>query len=95
MENLLDIYSRPYNEDYPVVCFDERPCQLIGDILSPMPMKPKKIKKQDYQYERMGTCALLVALEAKRGYRLVETRQNRKKKDYTRFMQKRSKQYPR
>jgi len=40
MEQVLDIYERPYNPRRPVVCFDERPCQLLGDVLMPIPMKP-------------------------------------------------------
>ena len=43
MEQVLDIYERPYDPRRPVICFDERPCQLLGDVLMPIPMKLTKM----------------------------------------------------
>ncbi len=63
MEQVLDIYERSYNRDYPVVCFDERLCQLLGDVLMPIPMKPGRVERQDYEYKRNGTCVVLMAVE--------------------------------
>ena len=51
MENILDLYEQPYDEKKPLVCFDERPCPLIAEVRAMLPMKPRQIKKQDYEYE--------------------------------------------
>ena len=59
MEHLLAIYALPYDPAYPVVCFDERPCFLIGDTLVPVPMQEGKVRKQHYAYEKFGSCAPL------------------------------------
>jgi hypothetical protein len=63
----------PYNEKLPVVCFDELPVQLLGETVAPLPMKAGKPQRVDYEYERHGTCSLLVAFEPLTGQRLVET----------------------
>ena len=63
MENVLTLYEQPYDPRHPVVCFDERPCQLIGDLLVPIPMKPGSSKKEHYEYVRNGTCCILIAFD--------------------------------
>jgi len=88
MEDILHLYSLPYNEQLPVVCFDELPVQLLGEGVAPLPMKAGKPKRVDYEYAREGTCSLLVAFEPLTGRRLVETSRQRTKADYSRFMQK-------
>ena len=52
MGEVLDLYEEPYDPLGPVVCFDERPCQLIGDVMDPLPMKPGHIERFDSEYER-------------------------------------------
>ena len=94
MERVLDIYERPYDPKRPVVCFDERPCQLLGDVMIPMPMKPGACQRQDYHYERNGTCVVLMALEPQAGQRFAEVREQKTKKDYAQFMKKLAEQYP-
>jgi hypothetical protein len=74
MEQVLDVYERPYDSQRPVICFDERPCQLIGDVLMPLPMQPGKVQREDYHYERNGTCCVLMVVEPLAGYRMVEVR---------------------
>jgi len=86
MEQVLDIYERPYHPRYPVVCFDERPCQLLGDVLMPIPMKPGRVERQDYHYQRNGTCAVLMAVEPLAGRRIVNVTEQKTKKDYAEFM---------
>lgn len=86
MEQVLDIYERPYNLEYPVICFDERPCQLIGDVLVPIPMQAGQPLRQDYHYERNGTCVVLMAVEPLAGKRIIDVREQKTKKDYARFM---------
>lgn len=57
MEDVLDLYAEAYKPWQPVVCFDERPCQLVSDTLEPLPRKPGRAKRVDYEYERQG-CAM-------------------------------------
>jgi hypothetical protein len=64
MEDVLDLYAEPFDPKRPWVCFDERPCQLVGDVLAPLPMKPGKPKRIDNEYERKrGIVSGLVAVE--------------------------------
>ena len=63
MEDILDLYEEPYDPKRPVIGVDERPCQLIGDVVMPIPMKPGKPKKEDNEYERNGTCCVFIACE--------------------------------
>jgi len=94
MEQVLDVYERAYNKRRPVVCFDERPCQLLGDVLMPIPMKPGSIKKVDYHYKRNGTCCVLMAIEPLAGRRIVKVTKQKTKKDYAMFMKKLAAAYP-
>jgi len=94
MEQVLDIYERPYDPAYPVVCFDERPCQLLGDVLMPIPMKPGRVERQDYEYERNGTCVVLMAVEPLAGRRISKVTAQRTKKDYAEFMKNLAASYP-
>jgi len=94
MEQVLDIYERPYDPAYPVVCFDERPCQLLGDVLMPIPMKPGRVERQDYEYERNGTCVVLMAVEPLIGHRVITVTERRTKKDYAEFMKALAASYP-
>jgi len=86
MENILDLYELPYNPKRPVICFDERPCQLLDNVVTPLPMEPGKPIRQDYHYDRNGVCSLLIAFEPLRGSRFVQIRKQRTKKDYALFM---------
>lgn len=88
MEGILHLYGLPYDEAHPVVCFGERPCVLHGEVVEPLEMRPGKPPRQDYEYERRGTCSLLVAFEPLTGFRLVEVSKARTAEDYTRFMQR-------
>jgi hypothetical protein len=94
MEHVLDIYERSYDARQPVVCFDERPCQLLGNVLMPIPMKPGRVEREDYHYKRNGTCVVLMAVEPLAGRRLVKVTQRKTKKDYAQFMQALSVSYP-
>lgn len=87
MEDLLDLYALPYDPRYPVICFDERPCQLLGETLVPVPMQPGTCYKYDYHYERHGVCTVFIAVEPLTGFRFVQVRAQRTKTDYAEFMQ--------
>lgn len=86
MEHILELYQQPYDPQNPLWCFDERPCQLLGDTLVPIPMKPGKKWRYDHHYERKGTCNLLIAFQPHTGQRVVQVTQRRTAKDYARFM---------
>lgn len=88
MEEVLNVYEQDYNPQRPVICFDERPCQLIGDLLAPIPMEVGQVQRQDHHYRRNGTCVVLMAFEALAGKRIVEVRERKTKKDYAKFMRK-------
>lgn len=88
MEQVLALYSLPYNPKRPVICVDERPCQLIEDKLVPMPMEAGRPKREDYEYKRKGVCTVFIAFEPHTGFRITETRDRRTKQDYAAFMQK-------
>jgi hypothetical protein len=94
MERLLAVYARPYDPAYPVVCFDERPCFLIGDTLVPVVMQPGQVRKQHYEYEKLGSCALLCAIEPLTGRRLGQVHARRTKREYTLFCQALAAAYP-
>jgi hypothetical protein len=94
MEQILALYALPYDPAYPVICFDERPCFLIGDTLTPIPMQPGTVRKQHYTYEKLGSCALLAAIEPLTGLRLGQVHPQRTKREYTLFCQALAAQYP-
>jgi hypothetical protein len=94
MEDLLDLYEESYDPKRPVLCVDERPCQLVGDVVSPIPMKSGSPKKEDNEYERNGTCNVFIAFEPLTGWRYLEIREHRKRIDYAEFMDTVSWMYP-
>jgi hypothetical protein len=94
MEDILDLYDQPYDTKHPVICFDERPCQLIGDVLVPIPMKPGKPKKEGYEYIRNGTCCILIAFEPHTGTRMIRVFKHRTRADYAKYMKELTQYYP-
>jgi len=93
MEQVLDVYEQEYDVKRPVLCFDERPCQLIGDVLVPIPIMAGQPKREDYHYERNGTCVVLLAVEPLSGKRIVDVREQKTKKDYAAFMNRVAQEY--
>ena len=85
MEQILSLYNLPYDPAYPVVCFDERPCFLIGDKVEPLPIQTGKPSKEHYAYEKFGSAALLAAIEPLTGHRIAQLYQRRTKKEYALF----------
>ena len=86
MEDVLGVYAQPYNPAYPVICFDERPCFLIADTITPIPTQSGKIAKEHYSYEKNGSCCLLAAIEPLQGKRIAQVYDQRTKKEYTAMM---------
>lgn len=94
MERLLWLYSLPLDPRFPVICFDERPCFLIGNTVSGLAMKAGSQHKEHYEYEKLGSCALLAALEPKTGKRLAQVFDHRRKREYALFLEELAAQYP-
>jgi hypothetical protein len=94
MERILWLYALPYDPLYPVVCFDERPCFLIGDLIEPIAMQTGQVRKEHYAYEKNGSCALLAAIEPLTGYRLAQVHARRTKREFTLFCQALAAAYP-
>ena len=83
MEQILWLYAQPYDPAHPVVCFDERPCFLIGDRVEPLAMQSGRVKKEHYAYEKHGSCALLAAIEPFTGKRIAQVQRQRTMKEFT------------
>mgnify|MGYP000070001879 FL=1 len=94
MENLLRLYALPYDARYPVICFDERPCFLIGELVEGLAPQPGQVAKEHYAYSKHGSCVVLAAREALRGQRLMRVYSQRTQKEYTAFMQELAALYP-
>lgn len=88
MERVLDVYKRPYNKDYPVVCMDESPKQLIDELRKSIPMKPGQEARVDYEYIRNGMVNIFMANEPLKGKRFVSITEFKTKKDWAKFMKK-------
>lgn len=90
----MDLYEKDYDPDYPVVCVDEKPCQILTDVVEPLPMGDGRVKRYDYTYKRNGTCNVFIAFEPLSGRRFVEVRRYRRRNDYAHFMKALDKKYP-
>ncbi len=86
MEQVLDVYHRPYDPDCPVVCMDETPRQLIGETREPLPASAGQPRRVDYEYRRMGTCNVFMAAEPLAGTRMTKVTERRAKCDFAQFL---------
>ena len=82
MEDVLAVYARPYDPRRPVVCMDEKPYQLLGQVRDPIPAEPGHDRKEDSEYVRHGTCSIFVWVEPLRGRRRVDAQPHRTKIDW-------------
>lgn len=94
MEIILRLYLLPYNPLRPVVCFDERPCFLIGDTIKGLDMKPGQVAKENYAYTKHGSCSVLAMIEPLTGKRYAHIRRKRRKKEFALYMRKLATLYP-
>jgi hypothetical protein len=94
MEDVLNLYQQDYDANNPLICFDERPCHLIDDLIQPLPMTPGNPKREDYHYQRNGMCNLFIALQPHTGQRLVAVYQQKTGKEYADFFKQISEWYP-
>jgi len=93
MEDVLNLYEQPYDPLNPQVTFDERPCQLIDNVLQPLPMEAGKPKREDYHYQRNGVCNVFIAFQPHTGQRLVSVYQRRTAKEYADFFKQLSEHF--
>ena len=86
MEKVLDVYRRPDDAAFPVVCMDETPRQLIGETRQPVAMAPGRPAREDYEYRRCGTCNVFMATEPLAGRRMTKVTERKTKIDWARFL---------
>lgn len=86
MEDILDLYQRPYNPKEPVVCLDEKSIQLLAEVRDPVTSSTTAVRKRDYEYKRNGTRNIFVAVEPKGGRRRLKVTKRRKKPDFARAL---------
>ena len=82
MEDVLDVYQRPYDPQVPMVCMDEHPVQLLKETRQPLPAAPGKPEKVDYEYERNGTANIFMFTEPLNGTRHVHVTEHRTAVDW-------------
>jgi len=88
MEDVLAVYARPYDEDYPVVCMDEKPFQLLDERTQPIKMAEDNHKlREDCQYERKGSCSIFMFTEPLAGWRNAQALPGRTSEDWARKIQ--------
>jgi hypothetical protein len=87
MEMVLDVYMRPYDPRYPVVCMDESPKQLIAEKRTPIAASPGRPARCDYEYVRCGVCNTFLACEPLAGKRIVKTNETKTKHDWAQFVE--------
>src|SRR6202021_2497269 len=86
MEDVLDLYAEAPDPDRPVVCFDESPVQLIGEVRQPIPAEPGQLERYDCEYRRNGPVTLFVCVDVHRPWRQVKVTERRAAEDYARCM---------
>jgi len=94
MEKVLDVYKRPYDPAFPVVCMDESPKQLIAETKLPVPAKPGRLTRYDYEYERTGVCNIFMANEPLAGKRMVRVIERKTIPDWAHFVNDIADNYP-
>jgi hypothetical protein len=86
MEDVLEVYKRPYDPKYPQVCMDETSKQLLSDTQKPLPAKPEHPERYDYEYKREGVSNLFMFFEPLMGKRQVKVTEQRTRKDWAEAM---------
>ena len=86
MESVLDVYRRPYDARFPVVCMDESPRQLIDEVKTPIAGAPGRPARYDYEYKRHGVCNVFMANEPLAGKRMVNVTERKTKRDWAFFI---------
>lgn len=94
MERILWLYAQPYDPTRPVLCYDERPCFLIGEVVETQPMKQGQPEREHYAYEKLGSCSLLATIEPLTGKRIADVFDQRRKIEFALHFQRVAANYP-
>ncbi len=94
MELVLDTYKQPYHPEFPVICMDESPKQLIKETRQSITSKPGSLAKFDYEYERCGVCNIFLASEPLAGKRFVKITKRKTKQEWASFLEYIANEYP-
>jgi transposase len=86
MEDVLDLYAEEPDLEHPVICFDESPTQLIGEVRQPIPSKPGQLERYDCEYRRNGTANLFVFIDVHEPWRKVKVTKRRTSIDFAQCM---------
>ena len=84
---VLDVYKRPFDPKFPVVCMDESPKQLIAETKIPITTSPGHVARHDYEYRRCGVCNIFMACEPLAGKRIVKITERKTKRDWAHFLE--------
>lgn len=82
MEDILNVYQLDYDKEVPLICMDEQPVQLLDDKITPIPMTPGHVKKEDFEYIRKGSVSIFLFTEPFKGWRHVQASEQRTRKDW-------------
>ena len=93
MEDVLDLYEEPYEPKLPVVCFDEMPYQIVAKTRTPVPAKPGRVARYDYEYERRGMVNVFAFFEPKANWRHLDVTERRTAVDFAHAMRCLAKEY--
>jgi len=86
MEDVLEVYRRPYDPKRPVIAMDEKSKQLLANVRDPLPMEPGAPRREDHEYERRGTANIFVASQPLANWRMMKVTDRRTKQDFARFI---------
>ncbi len=86
MENVLDLYSQPFNEKTPLICLDEKPYQVLAEAIKSIPAKEGQLKRVDYTYKRLGVKNIFMSVCPKSGWRNVKLTDRRTSIDYAGYL---------
>lgn len=87
MEEVLELYDQAYDPNEPVICFDERPVQLVSETRVPLPNEPGQPERYDYEYKQEGTCNLFAFFQPLAGWRHLKVTEHRTAEDFALCMQ--------
>jgi DDE superfamily endonuclease len=82
LEEVVDLYAEPYDARFAIGCFDQCPSHLVGEVRAPLPATPREPQRYDSQYQRNGTCNLLMFFAPQDGWRHVSVTERRTKQDF-------------
>ena len=82
MEDVLEVYHTPYEQNYPMICMDEKPIQMVRETRQSIPMKPGAVERCDYQYDRAGVANAFIFCEPLAGQRYVSITERRTAVDW-------------